>query len=197
MIKLLDLLKEIKLEEKIDINYNLPIVKNIFKQFPELNTIGTPEQYVQYLDKVFPNSKIKDIVYHGSKTKKPTEIFVDTHIGKNHKKLRCGPGFYFTKDIKYSKLYGDTTFSIINIQRPTDFNSADYDEIEDIVNAALELRKTGDGIIDSSENYYYPADEEGLKLSISPDYIVFKPEQIRVLGSQEDIEGFKNFVNSK
>lgn len=32
----------------------------------ELNTIGTEEQYSQYLNTIFPDSKIKDIVYHGS-----------------------------------------------------------------------------------------------------------------------------------
>ncbi|MCX6795485.1 MAG: hypothetical protein NT165_02025 [Candidatus Falkowbacteria bacterium] len=38
----------------------------VFEQNPELAKIGTIEQYSQYLDTIFPDSKIKDIVYHGT-----------------------------------------------------------------------------------------------------------------------------------
>ena len=40
-------------------------VEEIFEFTPELDTIGTQEQYSQYLDSIFPDSKVKDIVYHG------------------------------------------------------------------------------------------------------------------------------------
>jgi len=46
-----------------------PGVSELFESNPELASIGTPEQYSQYLDTIFPDSKVKDIVYHGSKTK--------------------------------------------------------------------------------------------------------------------------------
>ena len=72
------------LNENID-SKNKSGIDLAFKQHPELANIGTPEQYSQYLDTIFPNSQVKDIVYHGSKTKKPDDIFVDTHIGKNNK----------------------------------------------------------------------------------------------------------------
>ncbi len=38
----------------------------VFNENPELANIGTIEQYSQYLDTIFPDSKVKDIVYHGS-----------------------------------------------------------------------------------------------------------------------------------
>jgi hypothetical protein len=38
----------------------------VFEQNPELAKIGTKEQYSEYLDSVFPNSKLKGIVYHGT-----------------------------------------------------------------------------------------------------------------------------------
>ena len=41
----------------------------VFEQSPELSSIGTKEQYSQYLDQIFPNSVVKDIVYHGSPVK--------------------------------------------------------------------------------------------------------------------------------
>src|SRR5690606_14718961 len=39
-------------------------VSELFESNPELANIGTPEQYSQYLDTIFPDSKVKDIVYH-------------------------------------------------------------------------------------------------------------------------------------
>jgi len=41
----------------------------VFEQNPELASFGTPEQYSRYLETIFPESKIKDILYHGSKDK--------------------------------------------------------------------------------------------------------------------------------
>jgi len=38
----------------------------VFEQNPELAKIGTKEQYSKYLDSIFPKSKLKGIVYHGT-----------------------------------------------------------------------------------------------------------------------------------
>jgi hypothetical protein len=43
-----------------------PGVEELFESNPELASIGTQEQYSQYLDTIFPDSKVKDIVYHGT-----------------------------------------------------------------------------------------------------------------------------------
>ena len=40
-----------------------------FEANPELTSIGTPAQYSQYLESIFPESKVKDIVYHGTHAK--------------------------------------------------------------------------------------------------------------------------------
>lgn len=55
-------------------------VTEIFNTNSELNDIGTPEQYSQYLDSVFPDSQVKDIVYHG--TDAQFEKFDKSLIGK-------------------------------------------------------------------------------------------------------------------
>ena len=39
-------------------------VNFVFEQNPELAKIGTPEQYSEYLDTIFPESKVKNIVWH-------------------------------------------------------------------------------------------------------------------------------------
>ena len=38
----------------------------VFSQSPELASIGTKAQYLQYLSTIFKTSKVKDIVYHGT-----------------------------------------------------------------------------------------------------------------------------------
>ena len=38
----------------------------LYQQYPELTNVGTQEQYSQYLDTIFPNSKIREILYHRS-----------------------------------------------------------------------------------------------------------------------------------
>ncbi len=38
----------------------------VFEENPELAKIGTKEQYLEYLDSVFPDTKLKSIVYHGT-----------------------------------------------------------------------------------------------------------------------------------
>jgi len=42
-----------------------PGVEELFNENPELANIGTKEQYSQYLDTIFPNSQVKNIVYRG------------------------------------------------------------------------------------------------------------------------------------
>ena len=37
----------------------------VFEQNPDLARVGTKEQYEKYLKTIFPESKVKDIVYHG------------------------------------------------------------------------------------------------------------------------------------
>jgi hypothetical protein len=46
-----------------------PAIKKIFESNPELSSIGNIQQYLQYLNSVFPLSKIKDIVYHKTSSK--------------------------------------------------------------------------------------------------------------------------------
>lgn len=56
-IKRLQSLMGIKMDEGINF---------IFSTTPELEKIGTKEQYERYVKNIFPNSKYKGIVYHGS-----------------------------------------------------------------------------------------------------------------------------------
>jgi hypothetical protein len=41
-------------------------VQEIFDLNPELENIGTKEQYLKYMETIFPESKVPDLVYHGT-----------------------------------------------------------------------------------------------------------------------------------
>lgn len=53
--------------EDFDLDQNFSNeVDSLFQEYPELERIGTKQAYSQYLETVFPQSKIKSIVYHSS-----------------------------------------------------------------------------------------------------------------------------------
>jgi hypothetical protein len=158
----------------------------IFEQNPELANIGTHEQYSMYLDRIFPNSEVKQIVYHGtgSATKLESLTPRDGRV-------------YFSDDLTASR-YADwdatnrllnapgeeanpqLVAAVINLQNPTVLDGADYTETES--------NKEGDGII-------------GLNIKdplggLETQYVVRESSQIHVLGSAEDIASFKEFMKT-
>jgi len=73
-------------------------VDYIFEQNPEISKIGTKEQYLKYLETIFPDSLAKDIVYHG------TNLF-----RKDNQKIsdldNLMEGTFFTDNLKYAESY--------------------------------------------------------------------------------------------
>lgn len=176
-------------------------VSELFESNPELANIGTPEQYSQYLDTIFPESKVKDIVYHG--TKKEFDKF-----SKEIAKQRTG--FHFTT--KVGLLNSRFNFPktnktvILNIKNPLQvedlggnnqwakdllLNQGKIEEANKVKGWDIQrqLSSENDGFIYNNE-----AENEG-KNEIS--YMVFEPEQIHILGSKQDVEGFKDFVQGQ
>jgi hypothetical protein len=93
-------------------------VSELFESNPELAAIGTPEQYSQYLNTVFPDSKVKDIVYHGTHTK--FNKFDKSLSGSKTKASINGKGFFFSnslavaqgyrQSLEQSNIYNDVIF---------------------------------------------------------------------------------------
>jgi hypothetical protein len=215
-----------------------PGVQELFDTNSELSSIGTAEQYSQYLDTIFPNSKVKDIVYHFGG--KPLSEFRKTNRGK---------GIYFTTDIngKYvfypnnvtNKSEESRTTAIVNIKdvkygessklfkTSTDKENFYYNknQLSKLQNNINELRNNNAPKSEINEaieliNDFEPKpvnyqsinifnnlanddiDVDGLLIQnplgdIYTDekfIIVFEPEQIHILGSNQDVEGFKKFV---
>ena len=186
-------------------------VNEIFNQNPELSSIGTRQQYSQYLDTIFPNSKVKDIVYHATLNKnnilnegfkkintrtKTFNIFDPTGELKKRNNL----GFFFAKNGELIKYFLDGGFLeeelkeknqkndiisvILNFKNP---QFLDKIEIKNVKNEF-------DSII-SNEEFHISDNSGGINYT-DEIYIAYKSEQIHILGSKQDIERFKNYIDN-
>ena len=148
-----------------------PGIQELFNSNPELTSIGTPQQYSQYLDSIFPNSSIKDIVYHGAMSN--------------------------VKNIPISDIEFDSTST-----QPIWFTPSKKEALNVWANR-LKLKSKFPfvipAIINTTENYntteYYNEVENKTYSNLS-QVSVF-PNQIHILGNNQDIERFKKFVQSK
>ena len=178
-----DIWKDIK--EDLNNNHNQDSIKQVFKDTPELSAIGTVEQYTKYLETIFPNSKVKDILYHSSPNK--FEKFRESMFGT-----------YFSYQPMVGT-YGDNIYSVIvNVKNPLN-KPKPTDNVEIKKTYDKESRNYNNPTFFSPEGigtYKYDASIE--RSSVTNDGTQIKirtPEQIHILGSKQDIEGFKKYVD--
>lgn len=152
--------KEQNLENITEIKKGVDFV---FEQNPELAKIGNLVEYSEYLNTIFPDSKIKEILYHGSKEK--------IENLKPRAKKFGDIGLFSTKNLNLAKSYGGITNPlIVNMISPK------------IITNATPNTET------------LPTDFDGYINTMSDEVVVFQPNQIYVLGTEKDVENFKNFV---
>ena len=244
-IELFDNCEEIKQDEKLkfqELVEKAPQIKEgvdfVFEQKPELADIGTPEQYSAYADTIFPESQMRDIVYHGTASKEKIEKF-------DFDRSNYGNAVFFTKDKKFAETYahdevrdGSVQVQVLDIEKPFDYS--DPEKIQELCPIIKELislshksptgvnfminpqgMQVGDNFIvnptlDDAVNHYVHRLKNGAwRIIETPAIIkflsekydsikvvehgreniaVFNQDQIHVLGSQSDIEKFKNYV---
>lgn len=165
-------------------------VPELFESNPELASIGTPELYSQYLDTIFPYSKVKDIVYHGSPSKHDVFKTVDENAREERFKH---VGAMFTSDKNYVSAFGENLYNVVlNIKNPVSL--PDNTGINSTFVATQYYSKWKDENIDSVIGHDALLDLDNI--SEGTEYVVFEPEQIHILGSQKDIKGFKDFIRN-
>jgi len=145
----------------------------VFEQNTELSSIGTQEEYSQYLESIFPNSKRKEIFYHGTFDSSNKETYFREGIEETD--LRTWNFFY--NDLPSALNIGMNPYAVM-----LDF-SADINSTEGEYKSVL-TNQTSDSAIIYESN------------ATSDEYAVKNRSQIHILGSQNDIEGFRNFVNA-
>ena len=158
-------------------------------QIPSQQKQQAQQQYSQYLDTIFPDSKVKDIVYHG--TTAQFDKF-NTRPDKTSGSRYTNEAAFFTTDIELANKYGKdiggkTIYSLVNLTNPKTY------------------RKKGEGLDLSkprsfTEEVRTKLQQEGFDGAVNTrydgEYAVFEPEQIHILGGKQDIEGFKNWVDN-
>jgi ADP-Ribosyltransferase in polyvalent proteins len=163
----------------------------IFKQYPELSNIGTEEQYSNYLNTIFPSSKLKGIFYHASPNK--FSQFKDPYgSGLSHI-------WFSEKPLKNT--YGNEIYSVVlDIKNP-------LSEFETDNNYSKELRSYENPTNPDWVNNHHITGElpkfkyDGtIRISAISDggdksITVRNPKQIHILGSKQDMEGFKRYLN--
>jgi hypothetical protein len=106
-----------------------PGVQEIFNQNPTLASIGTPEQYSAYLDSIFPDSRVRDVVYRGGEkedvklfqywTNNPDEayLYAKAHVSKGGQLTERNPIPAISKNLKnyFDSKYGEGTFDVISL----------------------------------------------------------------------------------
>lgn len=162
----------------------------VFEQNPELPEIGTKEQYSQYLDTIFPESKVRDIVYHRGPEK--IRIFDKSKIKDSNAKR-----FYFSpiNTGRYGQHVTNALLDIKNLAKP---GSKDF--IDDLNKKHPEYTKGKSKWFHLPAQIYKNAEKYGydgvfdFESTNDDEYSVYHPEQIHTLGSEQDVEGFKKFV---
>jgi hypothetical protein len=207
-------------------------VTELFESNSELAEIGNTQQYSAYLDTIFPDSKVKDIVYHGTPYKfdkfKGISFFSDDiyeagilgsqrffHdiLTKEQKEyldsVQYNPGgaeaafegalFYvFGKGIK-NEDYKDA-YEYLKSEGILDkykiYKIAVLINVENITKSSEPIHK--DTLLKQTKNNEIIKGKDlmpsfGYKRNDTV-YAVFEPEQIYILGSTKDIQGFKEYI---
>lgn len=199
--------------------FNSRNIENLFEQNLELKDIGPPKSYLKYLDTIFPNSKLKDILCHGSRNPEKFEEFdINKRSGGNH-----GRGFYFTPELNRAKRYtrqtGHVITAVVNIETPvitslkwkdwfgvlmnfpSDKTIADYVDAADSVLDYQgidrnNMKKFNEYIVE----YVGKLDEMGKPVfqEFNEPYIgevvVLNPQNIHILSSKKDKQLFEKYM---
>lgn len=163
-------------------------VSQLFDSNPELASIGTVEQYSAYLDTIFPNSQVKDIVYHGTSAK--FDKFERGFRNADGRKTNT-EGFHLIAAVDkeyYRRKYNGLISAVINFKNPVSARDGNYERALEYLNETDILYFKSKGF-DSGIKFI--DDEDG-----SFEYVAFESEQIHILGSKDDVSGFKEFVSS-
>lgn len=204
-------LPKINQENKIEKPKIKEGVDFVFEQNPELAQIGTKEQYSEYLDTIFPNSEVKDIVYHG--TAREFEKFELVGVNDNNHPLISQLGFFFAKTMKHADYYRHvSSVHVANnlfkyteqIPDMTTHKKYYHGEGGKIISVLLNMNKikkytdVGD-FIDDIEKNGKPIlkDYDSIEMKDSNkdiELVVLDSKQIHILGNKQDLGGFKEFV---
>lgn len=158
----------------------------VFKQEPAIADIGTPKEYYQYLKTVFPNSTVNGKIFFHRGNEKISDF--------DKSKLKPEEDAFYFKDNIKSEGYGkETTSAILNITKASKNYPHENKEqgIDKDADASIIRLYEKDSDVDPTLK------EQGRTADDITEYGVYSPEQIHILGSKKDIEGFKKWKSDQ
>jgi hypothetical protein len=172
----------------------------------------TPQQkqqaqqlYSEYLDTIFTDSKVKDIVYHGANEPIEGEKFTK-------REGATGRGIWFSGSRKYAQIQMDraqpsesligrklrgapTMYQVVlNIKNPKNFYNSSGALLVQTPSKFEEQydRKNNDAALFHHPNSKKPATADSADQVVV--FLILEPEQIHILSSKADIQGFKDYM---
>ena len=183
--------KDVEMIKIKDITRYKEFVDMVFKENSELGKIGTKKEYIQYLATIFPNSKVKDILIHRG----PEKI---ENFNKSKTKKINWNRFYFSP-LNTGRYGQSITFVLLNIKNLAKPGNDAF--IADINKRHPEYSEGKSEWFNLSAHIYANANKYGydgvfaFEGTNDDEYSVYEPEQIHILGSQQDIKQFKKWHN--
>jgi hypothetical protein len=166
-------------------------LRDIYDNNAELKKAGSFESYMAYIDSIFPESTVKDIVYHG--TMPGTATATNANSGDTNATF---PGYvtYFSTARTYAESLGIKDLvkvvlpAIVNVKNP-------YYATSPIADTPRGTQFTGPRNIKEDMPQHDAVVGSDAGQTIGNTVAIFNPEQIHVLGSKKDIANFKSFMS--
>ena len=159
-----------------------------YNRNPVAKDIGNLWDYQSYLDNVFPNSKVKDVLWHGSRSKN-LETFNTNMIG-SHMPIKNSVGMYLTPERNIAVGYG-TRGSVypvlLNTENPFITNQFFGGISKNGVNVTKISPKVRRTLLANNDAVIAPRRGE---------IAFFDPDNALILGSNRDMQGFQKFMKS-
>ena len=180
----------------------------IFENNPVLEKIGTKEEYRNYIENIFPESKIKDILYHYSSHDKIKEegfkYFTETGVPAGAGEMEA---IWLTS--KSENYWGNNELekyaAVVNLKQPLDAREAISEE-DDVIKEYNKIYEIGGDkeydVWDKNNRWALQKNrklafkEAGYDSVLAPnleEVTVFDKENIHILGSEKDTQQFKEF----
>jgi len=174
-----------------------PGVEELFDENPELASIGTQQQYSAYLDTIFPDSQVKGINYHGTEYQQKFEKFDSKLSGTQTKDNLITKGFWFTYQKDVAEDFGSNVLSVLlNIKNPYRAETKLTESFPYILTFPDQVESVNKAIKEGYDSAFIDVLENLEYSRGTTELVVFKPEQIHILGGKQDIENFAKFVNN-
>lgn len=177
-----------------------------YNRIPANKDIGTVYDYLDFLDNIFPKSKMNDVYYHGG-PKGITQFESAKNLGRTNKGINSGTkdyGIYFADDKEIAKYYASThpksnreLYTVkLNMNRPVKINTTNWylDKFKGTEDFAFDpgsiTQKWYDKLNLKQYNSIY---HTGKNPFSDGEIVMFNPEDIHIMGTPQESVMFREY----